>query len=625
MNRRGSGFVVLACILAACADSSGRNLPEVGPTGDAGPTDTSADTPQSPAVARFEVRSWDAPEPLTGGSRLTAKLSSPLAWTAATLTLRTDATSLSVEASPGATTINPTFELPADAFADAADTTTALIATLEFDGLEATGVALERTARAVLTPAVSDITGSVFQLGRPVELPIGAVLSPSEGSTRFTLTGTLFSDDDSGDREVQITGTVQLPDNDRARGTLALPGLSPGVLEGALTLANESISGRSTAEVTAEFEAAFIAPTPTPPTNAIIAPGFELPVFDGLSTDGDVVPVAEFTGTDAFGDSITWQPECDARDGRLWCAFAPDSAGAAAGFDELGPAGRELEVQVRLILNDPEFPVLSERVSSTIQLVPAVQYVRVTFEPGFYRTLERFGLQVAAVEIEAKAIARMNLHIDSDRVRFVSENTPIPAAPAYTTTVAIAGPDPSGRGLLGFDNSPGKDVGNQRLGDRIGGAQSGGAGETEFGGVFVESFLFWSTEPLEGLARPASAQTSDPLFDSIFAEFIRVPATLDELQSDSNIRNDAATRAVEALAALIAETSAHEVGHALGLASPEVPDGSFHRVDDGPLCLMDAGNARPLRERMGLDGGLSGLCGDEAAYIRAVLPGRFVD
>ena len=33
--------------------------------------------------------------------------------------------------------------------------------------------------------------------------------------------------------------------------------------------------------------------------------------------------------------------------------------------------------------------------------------------------------------------------------------------------VDIEGPDPNALGLLGYDNTPGKDVGNQRLFDRI--------------------------------------------------------------------------------------------------------------------------------------------------------------
>ena len=59
------------------------------------------------------------------------------------------------------------------------------------------------------------------------------------------------------------------------------------------------------------------------------------------------------------------------------------------------------------------------------------------------------------------------------------------------STVEITGADPNGIGLIGYDNTPGKDVGNQRLYDQIGGvhAQTQEDGFPGYGGVFLQSTL----------------------------------------------------------------------------------------------------------------------------------------
>ena len=67
------------------------------------------------------------------------------------------------------------------------------------------------------------------------------------------------------------------------------------------------------------------------------------------------------------------------------------------------------------------------------------------------------------------------------------------------------------------DNTPGKDVGNLRLSDSIGGsnAEVQEDGAPGYGGVFIESYLWWSSHPELSLERPAGAPPVDPLFDEI--------------------------------------------------------------------------------------------------------------
>ena len=68
---------------------------------------------------------------------------------------------------------------------------------------------------------------------------------------------------------------------------------------------------------------------------------------------------------------------------------------------------------------------------------------------------------------------------------------------AVFSNVDIAGTDPNRQGLFGYDNTPGKDVMNLRLHDRIGGvnASTQADGFPGYGGVFIESFMAFSTDP----------------------------------------------------------------------------------------------------------------------------------
>ncbi len=79
-------------------------------------------------------------------------------------------------------------------------------------------------------------------------------------------------------------------------------------------------------------------------------------------------------------------------------------------------------------------------------------------------------------------------------------------------------------------------------------------------------------------------------------------------------------RAVRALAALVGETSAHELGHSMGLADPFGPRTVFHNRGDEPGCLMDAGGARPFGERADQPSYVdTHLCGQNADYLDGIL------
>ena len=94
------------------------------------------------------------------------------------------------------------------------------------------------------------------------------------------------------------------------------------------------------------------------------------------------------------------------------------------------------------------------------------QVVWINFLPSYVESLRHFGLRAldAALRERVFAVARrdyagVNLEFRADE----------PTDFALYARVDISGPDPNGLGLLGYDNTPGKDVGDARLYDVIGG------------------------------------------------------------------------------------------------------------------------------------------------------------
>ena len=237
--------------------------------------------------------------------------------------------------------------------------------------------------------------------------------------------------------------------------------------------------------------------------------------------------------------------------------------------------------------------------------------------PGFFASLPRFGLAAASGVIKDMIASRIS-NIYSGWNIDVRVDQPTDVTASGVTTVEVGGPDPNGLGLFGYDNSPGKDVGNLRLGDTVGGANAETLmdGSPGYGGVFIDGFLFFSESqpPSSG-----SGPEPDPLFDEIFSGVRASPATLAEVRGEGP-RAAEVERAVRALASMVGETTAHELGHSFGLANPFGSANSFHNRSDQPGCLMDSGSARPFGERTDQPGFEdTHLCGDHVEYLDTIL------
>jgi hypothetical protein len=250
------------------------------------------------------------------------------------------------------------------------------------------------------------------------------------------------------------------------------------------------------------------------------------------------------------------------------------------------------------------------------------QVVYLRFLPGYYDSLARFGLAAAADRIEAGIVSRIEDIYVGVNVDIRTEEPTDFDARNYAV-VEIGGPDPNGNGLFGYDNSPGKDVGNLRLFDHVGGANAETQmdGSPGYGGVFVESLLWWSEHPELPGGRPPSSPSPEPLFDELFDPVRAEPVTLAETMGVGDVdRISAVDRAIRALSSIIGETTAHELGHSFGLAQPYGERTVFHNDSDGDGCLMDRGGDRPLEERAQEPGAVpTTLCYDEPMYMMEIL------
>jgi hypothetical protein len=263
-------------------------------------------------------------------------------------------------------------------------------------------------------------------------------------------------------------------------------------------------------------------------------------------------------------------------------------------------------------------------------IAPVKQVVYLAFEPSYVEGLRDFGLRAVDAKIRDRVLAVCR---DAYQGVNIELRTAPPADFALFETVELVGVDPNDQGLFGYDNAPGKDSGNLRLYDRLGGvnAQTQEDGFPGFGGVFVRSLMGFSQHP-GSFAK--SVEGADPMFDRVFDPFradrggdpiasadlaAGVATVTDGTGCPARDRAQQIGCAIYVLGNLVGGTLAHEIGHSLGLANPYM-DG-FHDRGDAPNRLMDAGDARPFLERATLSGqGPAVFCDAELGYLRRILP-----
>lgn len=275
----------------------------------------------------------------------------------------------------------------------------------------------------------------------------------------------------------------------------------------------------------------------------------------------------------------------------------------------------------------------------TLGLEPVKQVVYVQFNFTYKESLRLFGLRAVDQQIRDRIFEVLTRDFEAINIEFRDE---VPTDYKLYSTVEIAGPDPNGLGLLGYDNTPGKDRDNLRLDDYIGGvnAQTLEGGLPGFGGVFMESLFTFSEHPPAGTVD--SGEVASEAFDEIFdplrpdrggrpvssadfaGEGIAVYANGSACPGDD--RRSQVGCAVFVLGSVVGSTVSHEIGHSLGLAEPLGSPETFHNSGDLKGRLMDAGTARNFEERAELGGeGPSRICIESYEYLRGILPTSELD
>jgi hypothetical protein len=250
----------------------------------------------------------------------------------------------------------------------------------------------------------------------------------------------------------------------------------------------------------------------------------------------------------------------------------------------------------------------------TFTVLPARQIVYIKLLPGFDDALEEFGLLKVRDEIVARIMEVVHRDYAGINVEFRLER---PEDYVEYTVIEVGGADPNGANLLGLDNTEGKDVGNLRFNDVIGGfnALSEAQGYHAYGGVFVRSFFQFS------LIHPLSDnEMATPRFDEVFGPVAPIlgGVAAEFGEADPLIRGGVVFLSSHVLANLIGNTITHEVGHSLGLAN--IP-GRFHNEGDHPNWIMDSGSYRPFEERAEIDGqGPAEFSPTNRSYLLDVLP-----
>ena len=484
-----------------------------------------------------------------------------------------------------------------------------------------------------LSPELTRVEPETLYPGDQVTLVGSGFLQSSEGVSLLRLDGRFVTLSPPSVRELDglmVPALLSLDDS-RARAAFALTpdifGILPGRFEGQARVVSYSAGGvESTSQVVAIDPWTLLEPvldrvTPAAASRGqrVLFEGRGLIPPDGLLQAGTVLllegafkptrgaPVS-LTGYDA----LALVPDAHV-DNTLLSWVLRVEQGVDGRLEGLGLTAGVFTGTVEPLLIYGGDTVTGPPLPLDFQVLPPLQVVQLKMMPGFDEALEEFGLLAEKAAILTATQEAMARHYEGISIRF--DLTPPEDFEEYAVA-EIQGRDPNGTGLLGLDNTVGKDVDNVRFDDIIGGynAETHQRGYAAYGGVFVGEFMGLS--PSIGDSPLAS-----PRFDEIFGPLSPLlggePALAGE-RFGGGSRAAIIDEAARALSLLVANTISHEVGHTLGLAAIE---GQFHNFGDNAGWIMDSGAMRPFEERAEIDGfGPAVFSPNNRAYLERILP-----
>lgn len=533
----------------------------------------------------------------------------------------------------------------------------AVVAIDEDDGKTHVSVALpiELDFAQSIVPSVEDVAQGLIFVNDPIEVRGDSfLLGGEEGDTVAVLEGCFQREGQGTCEPVGAAQIGALPVDPYDRTRVAFPfapniaGIHPGSFQGNITIRNRhGLAADSvvyeTEPIAAQFDLTSTTIFSVSPTEASLGQyvnvegGGFVGVPEGAADPGLAITTLALGGSffldetmDELTVDVTLIPEFVSGNLVRYVLSEQDELGMSL---NLRKASGEFSGHIQPTIQYQEDSVDGASFATSFRIGRVKQVVWVKFLPAYVGSLRHFGLRAVdsmirqrVFEVAARDYAGVNIEFRAEE----------PQDFALYARVELGGPDPNGYGLLGYDNTPGKDVDNDRLYDQIGGvnATTQEDGYPGYGGVFVESFFGFSKHPG---ALTKELEGSDPFFDAIFDPFrpdiggrpvdaqdlteLTIPRLTsgDECPAEASDRGMQIACAIYTLGSMIGSTMTHEVGHSLGLADPY--GGEFHNLGDAINRLMDSGQFRPFLERAEILGyGPSVFCEEDYAYLRQVLP-----
>ncbi|MBA3454125.1 MAG: hypothetical protein H0T42_13605 [Deltaproteobacteria bacterium] len=532
----------------------------------------------------------------------------------------------------------------------AGSATVEILATSDDNTYESDALPIDLSFRETLTPMPFDVQGSgVIFVNDQIEIAgDGFLLGGDEGTTIARVTGCFTPDATTTCRPITARDIPMTPTDPLARDKATFPfsptiaGIKPGTFTGKVTVINQQTASAPISAEPANVEYDMVSSqiftvcigTPCAP-DIRASLGQYVFVQGGGFVGGEAGALTELEMSGTFNRTgmqpapvlMTLIPEFV--EGRLvrYVLNTDDELGQTL---DLRQDTGQFTGTITPIVSFGADRVRGASKSVSLTIAPVKQVVYLDFRPSYVEGLRDFGLRAVDNRIRARIVEVCRQAFAGINIEFRAEP---PTDFALYEHVELTGVDPNNMGLFGYDNSPGKDNGNLRLYDRLGGvnALTQQDGYPGYGGVFLRSLMGFSKHPG---TFTKSVPGADPVFDKIFdpfrADLDNQPITSVDLGSSVKMLSDGSSCpatdrasqiscAIFVLGNLVGGTLAHEIGHSLGLANP-FSEG-FHNAGDGVKRLMDSGGDRPFLERAMLEGQGPGVfCDDEYQYLRMILP-----
>jgi hypothetical protein len=504
-------------------------------------------------------------------------------------------------------------------------------------------ITVDLSFRKQLTPTPTGIVGGVIFVNDQIEVDgDGFLLGGDEGTSYARVTGCFQPDSGGSCTPITITDIALVPIDPLSRQKAQFPfspkltGIQPGSFTGEVQIVNRQGSGAAVAADPIQVGYTIVTSQIFSVDPGSASLGQYVFIHGGGFVGGEpgALTTIELSGNfnksggSAVPVTMTLIPEFV--EGRLvrYVLNTDDALGHAL---DLRKDTGHFSGTATPVISYGSDNVRGVSSPAAFDIAAVKQIVYLNYAVAYTEELRDFGLRAVDQKIRDRILVACQEAYKGINIEFRSD--PVTDF-ALFSNVDIVGVDPNNMGLFGYDNSPGKDDGNIRLYDQLGGvnAVTQQDGYPGYGGVFVRSLMGFSKHPGSfAQTVPGADGTFDQLFDPFRPDQGGSPITSADLaggdlqalgDGSSCPGGDRKSRiecAIFVMGNLIGGTLAHEVGHSLGLANPYA-DG-FHDAGDAPNRLMDAGGDRPFLERAEMAGQGPGVfCDDEYTYLRQILP-----